>query len=295
VVVLDGEGKRLYVSQGNQLLVVDTAASKVVGEVPVKGTPRSVALATGANRGFITLGREDDVVVFDLTTHEVLGRVPLDGDPSACVYDAPSRTVLVCCPELLCVVPIPADIDLETGKPDSPIMFQGRPTGIASDGHGTVYVTANHLITLIETETMMILTKWALHNVWPVGIALDQENGRVFVWTPPYRLIALSFVDGRELGSVDMRRPMTSIAVLGGKVFAPTTDGHLRVVGQAKGGRYEVQQKLPIGGGVTRLAVGPKAGSEGAGEGVIYLPGYDDEGWKKRVKDSFKIQVVEKK
>ncbi|MCL2648104.1 MAG: hypothetical protein FWD61_14020 [Phycisphaerales bacterium] len=290
VMALDDQGKLLYVSRNDKLLVVNVAQSKVISEIPVKGTPRGVALVPAVNRGFITLGRDDDVVVFDLKTNVLLGRIAVDGDPSACVYDAPSKKVLVGCYEAKCVVPISQDIDLKTGKPDRAIAFDGRVTSIVSDGHGTAYVTVADsnpdAVALIETSSMTVLTKWPLHNgARPTGMSLDEKNARLFMGIWPNRFGVLSLVDGRGLGMLELRNTVESSAVYGDKVFLTTVEGNLLVLGQTND-RYEVQQTLKIGGGASTLTIDPKTG-------VIYIPGYDSEGWRRYVKDSFKIQVVE--
>src|SRR5436309_12921973 len=65
---VDSAGRRLYVSHGNAVVVIDIDTEKVVGEI--KDTPgvHGLAVAADLGKGFTTNGRENKVSIVDLKT-----------------------------------------------------------------------------------------------------------------------------------------------------------------------------------------------------------------------------------
>src|SRR5579862_3449978 len=61
-------GERLFVSHGSHVLVIDTVKLAVVGEIPDTSGVHGIALAPDLGRGFISAGRANTVVEFDLKT-----------------------------------------------------------------------------------------------------------------------------------------------------------------------------------------------------------------------------------
>src|SRR5258708_36392604 len=56
-VTVDSAGKRLYVSHGTEVVVIDLATDKVVGKVPAGPGIHGIAVAPGVKRAYITTGR----------------------------------------------------------------------------------------------------------------------------------------------------------------------------------------------------------------------------------------------
>ncbi len=72
-VTVDPASRRVYVSHATQVEVLDADTLKVVGSIP--GTPgvHGIAIAPEIGKGFITAGKADAVVMFDLATLEKPG------------------------------------------------------------------------------------------------------------------------------------------------------------------------------------------------------------------------------
>jgi DNA-binding beta-propeller fold protein YncE len=290
---LDAAGKLLYVPRNGRTEVIETESGKVAAEILNKGAARGVALVPEVGRGFISNGRDNSVTVFDLKTDAVLGKVNVDGDPGAILYDPSSKRILICCTEGRCLVPIAPDIDLKDGKPGAAIELGAKPVGLVSDGQGTVYVDLIETdgIGVIDSNAMSLLTKWEMANAArPVGISMDDRGSRLFVGYRTMRVGVLSVVDGHEMAGVQVGAGpqgggmIESTAFHGGKVFVTMADGRLLVIGQAKDGKYEVQQTIATGEGTSAMAVDAQTGA-------IYVPTFVTEGGKR----ALKLLVVGKK
>ena len=58
---VDSAGKRLYVSHGTEVVVVDTSNNQVVGRIADTPGVHGIAVVPEINRGFTTNGRENKV------------------------------------------------------------------------------------------------------------------------------------------------------------------------------------------------------------------------------------------
>ena len=66
--VVDSATRRVYVSHGARVVVLDADSGAVVGDIPDALGVHGIALATDLGRGFITAGRANTVIIFDLKT-----------------------------------------------------------------------------------------------------------------------------------------------------------------------------------------------------------------------------------
>ena len=67
-VAIDSANRRLYVSHGTSVEVVDPDAGKVVGNIPGLHGVHGIAIAADLGKGFITNGQSGSVTIFDLKT-----------------------------------------------------------------------------------------------------------------------------------------------------------------------------------------------------------------------------------
>ena len=62
----DAVHARLFIAHGTRVQVIETRTFKAIGEIPDTAGVHGVALATDLGRGYISAGRSNTVVVFDL-------------------------------------------------------------------------------------------------------------------------------------------------------------------------------------------------------------------------------------
>src|ERR1700730_3179369 len=91
---IDHVNHRLYVSHGTTVNVIDLDSQKPVGVVDSLHGVHGIAVVNDLNRGFISDGRGNAVVVFDLKTLKTVAVIPLSGkNPDAITYDPYSKKV----------------------------------------------------------------------------------------------------------------------------------------------------------------------------------------------------------
>src|SRR6476469_2793348 len=90
----DAAGKRLFISRGTHVMVVDPYKGTVLGDIPNTPGVHDIALAQDLGKGFISNGRENSITVFDLKTLKETGRIKIEGEnPDAMLYDPSSKRV----------------------------------------------------------------------------------------------------------------------------------------------------------------------------------------------------------
>src|ERR1700722_1214717 len=72
---VDAAARRVYISHATQVEVLDADTQKSVGTIPDTPGVHGIALAPGLNRGFISAGKSDSVVIFDLKTMKAISTV----------------------------------------------------------------------------------------------------------------------------------------------------------------------------------------------------------------------------
>src|SRR5450759_2720121 len=87
---VDPAAHRLYVSHATKVVVSDTQAPKVVGEIPDTPGVHGFAIAADLGKGFASNGRENKASIVDLKTLKLIQKVDTGENPDAIMYE-PSR------------------------------------------------------------------------------------------------------------------------------------------------------------------------------------------------------------
>ena len=90
----DPGSARLFVSHGSRVQVVETSGFTVAGEIADTPGVHGIALAPDLGRGYVSAGRADLIVVFDLHSLARLTTIAATGgNPDAILYDPFSKRV----------------------------------------------------------------------------------------------------------------------------------------------------------------------------------------------------------
>src|SRR6266478_7753176 len=135
-VYVDGDARRVYISRGTHVVVLDADTYAVVGDIPDTQGVHGIAVASEVGRGFTSNGRSNDVPIFDLKTLKSLGTVKTDGNPDAIIYDSVSKRVFTFNGRGKNATAISAADGTVAGTID----LRGKPEFAVADGKGTVYV-----------------------------------------------------------------------------------------------------------------------------------------------------------
>lgn len=175
----DSQARRLYVSHGNQVEVLDINSHRSIGVIPNTKGVHGIYTAPALGRGFITNGKANTVTVFDIKTLKSIQEIPAGINPDALLYDAFSGRVFIFNNDSKDITVIEAT----SGKVISTFSVGGNPEAGVSDDNGTIYVNVEDTdeVVSFDTKTLSIKNKWKLSpGEEPNGIVLDKESHRLF-------------------------------------------------------------------------------------------------------------------
>ena len=133
---IDTNSNRLFVSHGTVVTVIDLQTDAIVGTIDHMTGVHGIAIAPEFQKGFISDGKANAVVVFDLQTLNVIKTIPISGkDPDAIMYDPYSKKVFTFNGDSQDASVIDASSLTQTGS----IALGGTPEFAVSNGAGKIY------------------------------------------------------------------------------------------------------------------------------------------------------------
>ncbi|HLX90211.1 MAG TPA: YncE family protein [Puia sp.] len=179
-VFIDQQNRKLYVSHGTTVNVVDLETEKPVAVIEGMQGNHGIAVATGAGRGFVSDGRANAVLAFDIHTFKTLATIPVTTKgPDGIIYDPYSNHVFVFCGRSNNV----SVIDVNDLREITAIPLGGGPEFAVSDNHGKVYnnLEDKNKIKVIDTRSNAVIDSFDLAPCGgPTGLAIDSINHKLF-------------------------------------------------------------------------------------------------------------------
>lgn len=176
---VDSANRRVYVSHGTHVVVLDADTQATVGDIPDTQGVHGIAIAGDLGRGFVSNGRSNNVTVFDIKTLQTLGTVTTGTNPDAIIYDPASKQVFAFNGRSKDATVINAADSSVAGT----IPLNGKPEFAAADGKGSVYVNIEDTSELVHLDAKgrKELHRWPLKPCEePSGLAMDVKSRRLF-------------------------------------------------------------------------------------------------------------------
>lgn len=263
---VDDTARRLYISRGSHVMVIDIDADKVIGDIPDTPGVHGIVVAPEFNRGFISNGRANTATIFDLKTLKVIGQVKTGTNPDAILYESASRLVFTFNGRSKDATAF----DAVTGKLAGTIALGGKPEFAATDSKGKVYVNIEDMNEVAEIDSwrLAVMRQLPLDTCEePSGIAFDPEHQRIFSGCHNKVMTILDVKTGKVIATVPIGEgvdgngfdPGTKLA------FSSNGDGTLTVVRESSPGKYEVAETVTTQRGSRTMAIDLKTHN-------IYLP-----------------------
>ena len=134
----DNQNHRLYVSHAGNVEVIDLDTNKPIAKISGMSRIHGIAIADDLNRGFISDGGNNEVVLFDLKTNTVKSKVKAGTNPDGIVYDPASKRVFAFNGGSHNATAINA----ETGKVDATVALAASPSFLSATAKGTSTTTS---------------------------------------------------------------------------------------------------------------------------------------------------------
>src|SRR5271157_2577759 len=155
---VDESARRLYVSHGTQVEVLDIDSGTVVGSIPKTPGVHGIAIAPEVGRGFVSNGQASTVTIFDLKTLKPIADVPTGKKPDAIIYDPATSRVFAFNGDSNSATAI----DAATGKVAGTVELGGGPEFAVADGKGFVFnnLEDESLVLKIDARKLTVEQRW---------------------------------------------------------------------------------------------------------------------------------------
>jgi YVTN family beta-propeller protein len=259
-ITFDPNLRRLYLSHGTEVLVVNVDSGKEEGKISGLKLSHGVAVVPDLGRGFISDGQQGKAIIFDLKTFEVLGEAEAAPDADCIIYDPASKRVFTFNGDSHSVTAI----DPETGKDVGTIDLGGGPEFAVADGQGMIYnnLEDQSVVLAIDARSLQVKSRWPIAPAGaPAPIAMDRDHRRLFVaGREPAMLVVMNADDGKVIQSfpisngadADVYDPKT------GLVFVSTREGWVHVFHQDSPDHYSEAGKVKTEFGAKTMAYDSK-------------------------------------
>ncbi len=253
---VDSDARRLYISRGTHVMVLDADSLESVGDIPDTQGVHGIALAPELGRGFTSNGRANSVTIFDLKTLKVLGQVTTGQNPDAIIYDPASRRVFTFNGRS----GDSTAIDAASGAVAGTVALGGRPEFAAADGKGHVYANLEDksMVVEIDSQKLTVGSRWPLApGEEPSGMAMDRDHRRLFSGCHNKMMVVMDADSGKVVATPAIGQGVDANAFDPGTGFAFSSngDGTLTVVHQGSPDKYTVVDNVPTQRGARTMAL----------------------------------------
>jgi len=242
---IDDAARRLYVSHGTQVEVLDVDSGTIVGKIPNTLGVHGIAVAPELGRGFVTNGQSSTVTVFDLKTLKPVGEVPVGKKPDATIYDpATSRVFAFNGGSNSASVISAAD-----AKVVGTIDLGGGPEFAVADGTGYVFnnLEDESQVVKIDSRKMRVEERWPTAPCQsPSSLAMDRANHRLFIGCRSHVMAVMNADTGQVITTLPIGDHVDATAFDPDSrlIFNSNGEGTVTVIRQETPDKYSVSQNV---------------------------------------------------
>jgi DNA-binding beta-propeller fold protein YncE len=256
---VEEDARRLYVSHGTQVEVLDVDTGAIVGKIPNTPGVHGIAIARDQSRGFISNETSGTVTIFKLGNLEPAGMVKTAKKPDAIIYDPSTRRVFCFNGGSESVTVFSA----EDGVVKGTLKLDGAPEFAVADGQGHVFVNLEdkNETLRIDSSALTIEERWPLAPCKePSSMAMDRENKRLFIGCGNKRMAVVNAETGKVVATLPIGENVDATAFdpATGLIFNANGEGTITVIHEDSPDQYSPVETVRTQPGAKTLALDPK-------------------------------------
>lgn len=241
-ITVDSAARRVYLSHGTEVIVVNADSGSVIGKIPGLIRCHGVAIVNDLGKGYITDGDAGKVVIFDLANLKVVGEVKTDNGANAITYDPVSKQVFSFNKGSKNVTVI----DPARGVAVETIPLGGIPDAAPADGRGSIYVNLEDTneVVVMDTHSFKIKSRWPVApGGQPTSMAMDTQHRRLFIGgRNPKMLLVMNADNGKTIQTFPLgeRVDATTFDPETSLIASATRDGTIQVIHEDSPNKYSL-------------------------------------------------------
>jgi len=243
-ITVDGADKRIYTSHGNQINVLSTVTGDSIGYVPAMGV-HGIALVKSLGKGYISAGRANAVVVFDLKTFKVLATIPVGQNPDAIFYDDFSKKIMTCNGRSSDAT----FVDPATDKVVGTVPLGDKPETAVSDGKGKIFINGEGTSSMIVIDPMTYkeIARYKINGGQsPSGLDIDRKTNRLFLGCGDTKtMVVMDASNGKTIGTYPIGGTDGVVFDPGLKMaYASNNEGTISAIRELSADKFEFVENI---------------------------------------------------
>jgi YVTN family beta-propeller protein len=239
-VTIDTVARRLYLSHGTQVDVIDPDNGKFIGTIADTPGVHGIALAPEFKHGFTSNGRENKVSMFDPTTLQLISKIDVGKGPDGIYYDPSTKRIFTNNHGSHDITAI----DAKTGQVTGTVKVEGDgESAIVADGVVYVNLEDTNEVVVFDPKSLEVKKRFPIGVAkTPTGLAYDAKTKRLFIGcrNEP-KMVVMDAVSGRVISSFAIGRGVDYAAFdpQSKLVFFSCSEGVLNIFHEKSADEYE--------------------------------------------------------
>jgi DNA-binding beta-propeller fold protein YncE len=255
---VDPENRVLYIAHGTQVETYNLDRDSLMRPILNTDGPHGVAIADRQKHGFISCGKTNSVLEFDLHTRDSIKSIPVGNHPDAIVYDPSSQHIFT----MNAADNSISVLDASTGAIEGMIALPGRPEFAVSDqrGHFFVNLEDKSQIVKVDTKSNTIVAVWKVApGMEPSALAMDRGTNRLFIGCGNQKMIVMNADNGKVVAVLPIGKGVDAITfdAFAKLAFSSNGEGNMTIVSEEYGDKFKVVQTLETEKGARTVAIDP--------------------------------------
>jgi DNA-binding beta-propeller fold protein YncE len=256
----DADGRRVYVSHGDRVVVLDADRLAQVAEITGLSGVHGIALAPGLDRGYISNGKSGAITVFDLAKSSKVAEWKSTGEnPDAILFDPATKRVFAFNGRSKNATVF----DATTGAVVATLDLGGKPEFASADGKGKVYVNIEDTseIAILDAGKPAVLSRHPLAPCEePSGQAIDRKNLRLWIACGNKLAAVVDASNGKVLATLPSGDGSDAAAFDPGtgNGFTSNGEGTVSVFGEVSAGHFGLIENVPTQKGARTMTLDEK-------------------------------------
>src|SRR5437773_6916678 len=198
---IDSAARRLYLSHGTQVEVLDADTGKTIGTIPDTPGVHGVAIASAFKHGFTSNGREAKVSMFDPATLQLIKKIDVGKGPDGIYYDPGTKRVFTNNHGSHDITAIQA----ATGEVVGTVKAEGDGEEAIIGADGLIYVNSEDTaeVVVFDPKSLEVKKRFPIGvAAIPTGLAYDVKTNRLFIGCRKEpKMVVMDAATGKVIGS----------------------------------------------------------------------------------------------
>jgi DNA-binding beta-propeller fold protein YncE len=259
LLTIDSAARRLYLSHGTEVNVVDADNGKLIGTIADTPGVHGIAIASEFKHGFTSNGRENKVSMFDSGTLQLIKKIDVGKGPDGIYYDPATKRVFTNNHGTHDITAI----DAKTGQVVGTVKAEGDGEGaVITDGLIYVNTEDTNEVVVFDAKSLAVKKRFPIGIAkTPTGLAYDAKTKRLFIGcrNEP-KMVVMDAVSGKVITSFPIGRGVDDAGFdpQAKLIFFSCSEGVLNIFHEKSADGYEEAGAVKTQPSARTMAFDPK-------------------------------------